>query len=1436
MRRMRLIRFAFFRRHKTMKTIRSVVCVAFGVAVVSGLLFGVWIGCEKKGGLGPPVEEPSLMISSMTASPSSIQTGGQTSIVTVVVVDSLGDPQVDVEVVFSTTLGTITPSGTTDDQGRAQATLTSASSSGRAKITASIESEGAQKVVYVQIGAVTSRITVEASQLVIYANGASTSLITATVFDSAGVPQPGVAIAFTTTAGQLLQVTGWTGAEGNATTTLVSAASVNDITATVTAAITAGSTAKESGQSDVAAIRPKKSKGRQKGTTKKSEPASEVSDPASGKILSSAFVNVNFIGVTMTTTVIPSIIAADEAEISTVTVNLRETTTTIPIPNAQVFFGTDLGTIEGGAITDISGLATVSLTSSTKPGEAHVRVFYGALVDTVVVTITETTDLTMVFHLNANPTALNANGSSQAVITATLSDAENNNPVVGVKINFRTSLGTITSYDTTDGFGVARATLTSARRNGAAVVTAAYASLSKAIQIQFKGVSLQVSANPSNLSADGTTASTVVYTLKDAASVPIFGEPCLCSSEIGMLSSDQASQGTSVHVDTTDVNGEVILFLKSEQPGRDIIKGAAAGALDSTEVHFTGYEFTVTPNRPEITAGGETVTIVAKLNNSLGTPEQGATVRFATTLGTITFSDVTNAEGEASALLTSGSTSGTATITAHADTEEGPVSAETVVQIRSAAPARVLLSADPKVVAVGGGKTGTAVITALVLDGREPGNPVSGVLVAFTFVENPGNGEFIDPGTATTDVSGKAVTNFVSGSIASVFEGIRIRATVNDTVPSNVVKLTVAGAPDSVAVGYDTDSFTDNENGTYTLSVAAIVADANGNPVVDGTWVYFSTTPNIGVVESPIQTVSGIASSHLSYPASSVGEDISLIAESGGIEGAKDFRLPGPAGNADAVELNVLFRELLADGLSTTIVDALVTDVFGRPVGGAMVRFWVEDSYGTITNVAFSVSDPTREDFGVAHATYTSYASHEDLWAYVKASVTVPSEATRDSLYLRGITLETSVYPNSIPADGSSQSTITTLVKETVREVPITAGIVNFGTDLGTIIGSAVTDGSGVATSTLTSGTQRGTAHITVTYGATLFASDSVKITTAEAAHIVAVSAEPDSIGVKGAGYNESATLVFEVRDKMGRPISSDSTMEVTFRIFGGPMNPPPGGIEPYLYQPQDSTDEHGRVSTVLNSGTMAGAVEVVASIGASIQSTPIRIAIHGGPPDASHFSLAASHVNIAGLIYSGIIDSITAYVGDQYANPVPENTAVYFTTSGGIIEGSAVTNRLGIASVVLISADPRPANGFVTVTAQTVDGDAQTIEDTMPVLFSGSTIISNVTPVTFTIPQGGSQIFQYIVSDRNGNPLTAGTRIQVTSTKGSLGGAIDFRLPDTQSPAATQFSFILADIDAADELPAESATVTITVTTSDVKCPPCPSGDAAVSISGTID
>ena len=222
-----------------------------------------------------------------------------------------------------------------------------------------------------------------------------------------------------------------------------------------------------------------------------------------------------------------------------------------------------------------------------------------------------------------------------------------------------------------------------------------------------------------------------------------------------------------------------------------------------------------------------------------------------------------------------------------------------------------------------------------------------------------------------------------------------------------------------------------------------------------------------------------------------------------------------------------------------------------------------------------------------------------------------------------------------------------------------------------------------------------------------------------------------------------------------------------------------------------------------LTSGIKAGAVQVVAKINFLsnvITSLPVGVTIHGGLPDYDHFSIAPLYLNFAGYNYYGRIDPITAFVGDKYANPVRPETAVYFTTTGGIIQGSALTDESGIGVVDLISALPHPIHptlgaGFATVTASTVDENSVTISRETIVLFSGIPQIS-VTPTSISIANGGSQSFQYYLGDQNGNPLASGTSVMVNLDGEDVGiqGDVQFTLPDTQSPAWTQFGFTVYD------------------------------------------
>jgi hypothetical protein len=329
------------------------------------------------------------------------------------------------------------------------------------------------------------------------------------------------------------------------------------------------------------------------------------------------------------------------------------------------------------------------------------------------------------------------------------------------------------------------------------------------------------------------------------------------------------------------------------------------------------------------------------------------------------------------------------------------------------------------------------------------------------------------------------------------------------------------------------------------------------------------------------------------------------------------------------------------------------------------------------------------------------------------------------------------------------------------------------------------------------------------------------------AASIYLYSQSDQSIVVKESGGVEACQLVFEVLDSSGVPISQENYVIVKFSFLSNP-----GGGE-YLYPDSSITNAFGRASVTLNSGTIAGVIQILATIELEnklIQSRPVLISIHGGLPDQGHFDVASEFLNYPEYGILGYVIPFTAYVGDKYSNPVRPNTSVYFSTSSGIIEGSQLTNELGAATVDLIT-QPFPDHpiygaGFFEVTASTIDENSEMIYTNSIRLLSGYPVIS-VSPQQIDIQNGGSQTFTYTVSDGNNNPLAKGNSISVSVESGDIDilGDIDYTLPDTQSRAFTQFSFTAFDAKP-DTLNPVSAIIEISTTG--------PNGDYSINIYGT--
>jgi adhesin/invasin len=794
------------------------------------------------------------------------------------------------------------------------------------------------------------------------------------------------------------------------------------------------------------------------------------------------------------------------------------------------------GSVVGTSLTD-DGVATSTITSGVDGDTVHVEASMETARDTVEVFFKA-----MVLALSSDPTVLSADGKAKATITALLRD-EDNIPIEGKQIDFRTTIGTIPSPRTTDQNGLAQTTLTSEQENGVAVITAETGNLSTTFPVAFSGITMTVTASPSNLVADGSSTSTITASLVDPNGDAVANRPVTFGVESAEISPQTV---------TTEPDGKAIAYLKSSTAGTKTVTAAGAGALGEVDVTFTGFTFNISADPQSITAGLDSTEISAQLLDSDLDPVTGAVVNFSATLGQIADSGVTNSLGQARVWFSSTST-GTAVITATAllgDTLE--VSSSISVEIGSSPSANLVLTANPRVVKVNGG---TSTLTAVVTDANL--NPVANASVGFRLLSGPHGGENLNPATATTSGNGLATTTFTAGSIAS--------AAVNDVdimafipgigVESEVVEMTIAGAPKHITVGYSLPPKT--QDGSYSLSVAAIVSDISGNAVVDGTLVLFSINPVIGAITSPVATTNGQATTSLIYPPSQAGTAVSLLAESGGISAdAVNLVLPGASGVIANVELEAADNSILADGQSQTSVTALVEDPNGSPVGDVVVQF--QSQLGSIQSPVKSepksIGGTENPNWGKATTTLTSRADTTTS-GLLDQITAVAGGITSDPIDIeyKGISLTVSSDDDAINADGISTTTVRAILKQKDSNVPITSATVYFGTDLGTIVGSAPTNSSGVATTTLTAADQAGTANINAIYGPSIVKTTSVEFVTSTvepgdpALIIIAIGLLSDREDTGLGTYKIPVSAI--VSDDSGNPV--EDGLDIIFSLPG---------------------------------------------------------------------------------------------------------------------------------------------------------------------------------------------------------------------------------------------------------------------------------------------
>lgn len=291
------------------------------------------------------------------------------------------------------------------------------------------------------------------------------------------------------------------------------------------------------------------------------------------------------------------------------------------------------------------------------------------------------------------------------------------------------------------------------------------------------------------------------------------------------------------------------------------------------------------------------------------------------------------------------------------------------------------------------------------------------------------------------------------------------------------------------------------------------------------------------------------------------------------------------------------------------------------------------------------------------------------------------------------------VSPSTISAGGTAVISVVVVEEDGSPftesiDVNFTSNCASSSTPTALISSPISTDPNGQAVTTYLAQGCVGADVITVTAnagGKNLSATATINVEAADIGSIEFVSATPKLIAIKGTASSErpaNSEVLFQVLDTNRDPVNSHPVQFALSSDSG----------EFTLIPDNATTDASGYVRAVVNSGTVPGAVKVVAATSALDGVTEIRtssseLRSSTGIPDQDSFSVSAETLNPEAWDIDGQEVEITARLADAFNNPPPP-TVVYFTTEGGSIDtndSSCTTDSTGACSVIWRSQFPRP-------------------------------------------------------------------------------------------------------------------------------------------------
>ena len=755
-------------------------------------------------------------------------------------------------------------------------------------------------------------------------------------------------------------------------------------------------------------------------------------------------------------------------------------------------------------------------------------------------------------------------------------------------------------------------------------------------------------------------------------------------------------------------------------------ESSSSSSTSSSVGSGSGISISITYASGNAITASSNATVKFTLRDSAGLPVANAIIKLTTTLATLaTASVLTDSDGNASVILTSGGTSGADSISATA-TAGGTTFSKTYgyqVDLTTVAKTSTLVltlanSAGTTIDTVTDTVGGT--LKATILDSSNA--PVVGQVV--TFVATKGT---LSTTSAITDSSGVATVLLSPGTLSGAGT-VTATATINSTAVSNSIAYTVTSSTASTIVpslsialthsGTTTNFISAKAPGLVTVTlINTVTGNALAGQVVSLTADFGSVASTTTGLSTGLTDSSGKASFNLlatsDFGAGSIVASTTIIGTKVTVTTAIGYEVRPPS-------ISMSFSSTSVTNSSSSTVTVTVKDAANNVLSGVPVVF--STSLGKLSPTS---GIATTNNTGVA--TIVLQSNGTEGVDTLKAIATVDSvEVATTGKYNVSLTGNNSTIPKlSLSLTGVTSSSISATQEGTLTATlvkgdgttAISGEIISFSVDntSATIpILSGVTNANGKVTIALKAGDLLSANFVTAS--ATVSGD-----TVTSVLNFDVVAPAIDFGNGTGAGFTAGALSVATnpltdgssttitasfvdtnnanaIYTKQSIPVEFTSTCAVRGQATISSTIPSVSGLAKATYTPSNCNTDDLITATATFGGKTYTATAVVTVNTNSVASPNIALTLK----DTSGNAITAIRVDLDGVV--------TATLTNDSGNPLPNKIVTFTTTLAALnpSSGSVLTNSSGVATISLLASD---TVGATTLTAKVTEGEVVTTQ-----------------------------------------------------------------------------------------------------------------------------